>query len=235
MKKILVLPFLFLCINIIAQKNKGTKVDVPFTNYSYLSFNPFSIAEPQFALGLGYGNRFTQRSEVFAELSYVAKHPSYHFDYEKLNGFRFIAEYRYHFLQQWRPIINLGEKRRNRNRRSQPFIGLQFRLKQYRLIDKDNFTNSIDTLTKFRYIANIISLGGALTFGSTYNISKNKRWQLEITTGIGAKQKIVRYKNLPPNYKVVNYEKSRALYTPKINDEIGTPVFPTTIRLRYML
>ncbi len=235
MKKIILLPFLLLFITAIAQKTKRIKVDAPFTKYSYLSFNPFSIAEPQLAVGLSYGNRFTERSEMFIEVSYVAKHPSYNFDYEKLNGFRFIAEYRYHFLQQWKPIINLGEKIRERKRKSQPFIGLQFRLKQYQLIYKDNFTNFVDTLINYRYIANIVSLGGALTFGATYNISKNKKWQLETTIGVGAKQKFVKYKNLPSNYKVLIYEKSRALYTPKINDEIGTPIFPTTIRLRYML
>jgi hypothetical protein len=236
MKKILLLPMLLFVLDTIAQKNKTEKFQEPFSQYSYLSFNPFSIAEPQLAIGLGYGNRFTERSEAFTELSYVAKHPSYHFDYEKLNGFRFIAEYRYHFLQQWRPIIYLGQGIRERKRRSHPFIGLQFRLKQYRLIDKDNFTNSIDTLTKFRYIANVISLGGALTFGATYNISKNKKWQLEVTTGIGAKQKFVKYKNLPSNYKVV--EPTRAVDSfgpPDINEEVGMPVFPTTIRVRYMI
>jgi Protein of unknown function (DUF3575) len=237
MKKIVLLPLLFFVILCQAQKNKAVLPQQSFSKYSYLSFNPFALAEPQFAIGLGYGNRFTERSEVFTELSYVAKHPSYKFKYEKLNGYRFLAEYRYHFLQQWKPIINLGDKHREKNRRSQPFIGLQFRLKGYQFIDRANFTNNIDTLLNYRYIANAISLGGAITFGATYNISKNKRWQLEVTTGIGAKQKFVNYKNLPTGYKVVEEIKAGfiGLRAPDINEAEGTPVFPSTIRIRYML
>ena len=42
-------------------------------NQKYYTFNPISLAEPHMAIGIGFGNRFSERSEYFAELSYLNK------------------------------------------------------------------------------------------------------------------------------------------------------------------
>src|SRR6185436_14938010 len=84
----------------------------------YFSFNPFGLIEPQVAIGIGYGNHFTERSEYFAELSYVGNNYIYGDLLSSLHGARLITQYRYHFLQQWKPILNL--RLRTRKIRTDP-------------------------------------------------------------------------------------------------------------------
>ena len=237
------LPFFIFCfINLsgTAQAKKSQKIsNDAILIGKYLCFNPFGLLESQMAIGAGAGSRFSERSEVFAELSYLGNHPFY--KYTTLNfyhGARLLAQYRYHFLQRWKPLINLGrftKAQREAARKRQDFIGLEFRFKPARFSAYGTFINTAipDTLNKFNYIANLQSIGGAIIFGSTYKLSANGNLMLEITAGIGARQKFVQYKNVPEGYKVSLPPPREWNFIPEINDPVGVPYLPCTIRLRY--
>jgi hypothetical protein len=232
---IFLLPF----IMVNAQLKKGRSPKNRFTeSEKYFSFNPLALAEPQIALGAGFGNRFSERSEYFTELSYLAKQPFYDYSTQKsFQGIRFIAQYRYHFLQQWRPLINLGKRNRERKGRQNPFVGAEFRLKPFNFTDTRSFIKSstADTLNGFLYKANAVSIGGAILFGSTYNISSNGQWKIEVTGGIGGKVKKVKYKNLPAGYEPIFIRGGFGLKPPAIDEAVGMPYFPFCIRMRYVI
>src|SRR5437868_768442 len=108
MKKILLISFCIGNLLVNAQQKSNNPAARHFSETEkYFSFNPFGLIEPQVALGIGYGNRFTERSEYFTELSYVGKNYIYGDLLASLHGARLITQYRYHFLQRWKPILNL--------------------------------------------------------------------------------------------------------------------------------
>ena len=73
MKKILLIPFLFVFIKVTAQKKMSRHTPVIQKGF-YLSFNPHSLFEPeQGAVGLGVGYRISKRIEVWTELNYLYK------------------------------------------------------------------------------------------------------------------------------------------------------------------
>lgn len=236
--------FSFLVSGIIAFAQKAgsiTNTDQYIQLGKYLSFNPLGLLEPQIAAGLGGGIRMSDRSEFFTELSYVAKHPAY--QYDNLNfyhGIRLLAQYRYHFLQQWRPLINFGaitKFQRERRRRNQSFIAVEFRYKPASFSSYNAFENkaTADTLNKYAYKAISHSIGGAILFGETFSLNKEDNLFLEITAGIGAKQKFVKYTNVPQGYSVIPKIPREMNFIPKIDEAVGMPYFPCTIRLRYLL
>jgi hypothetical protein len=221
-------------------KNDQPKIHKYSGNEKYFSFNPLALAELQIAISAGFGNRFTERSEYFTELSYIAKHPLYDMPEKRLHGFRFLAQYRYHFLQRWRPLINLGnftKRNKERNARNNPFIGVEFRLKPFNFSATNTFIRRTpaDTLNKFLYNANAVSVGGAILFGETYNISANGKLKIEITFGIGGKHKFVKFKNIPNGYQLPQFEPVEWNFIPEIYESIAMPYFPSTIRLRYLI
>lgn len=241
MKKFLLL-LLVLCVFIAeAQRITDWQTKQAFTtSEKYFTFSPLALAEPQIAIGAGFGNRFSERSEYFTELSYIAKHPFYDMEEKSLHGFRFLAQYRYHFLQRWKPLINLGNftrLSRERSARRNPFIGIEFRLKPFNFTNTRTFLKSSppDTLNSFLYKANAVSIGGALVFGESYNISSNGKWKLEVTAGIGGKVKIIKYKNVPVGYNPLFIRGGFGLKPPEIDDAVGMPYFPFSIRLKYMI
>jgi hypothetical protein len=197
------------------------------------------VAEPMFAIGPSYGCRFSERSECFFEVAYVSKSPFYDWqDISRLHGARMLAQYRYHFLQQWKPLINFGTRNRRRRERQQPFIAAEFRYKAFSFSSKGNFVNpSIrDTLYGVSFNANTNTLGGALIFGSTFNLSADEKWKLELTAGMGCKQRFVKLKTLPAGYQVYRdlFPKDGPTI-PLLQEEAGFPYFPFAVRLRYVI
>ncbi len=236
MKNWVLFFLLLLSVSGIAQNTKGKSN--PFSGKQYYSFNTLGWVEPHFAIGMGIGNRFTERTEYFTELSYVGKTPFFKLDgFQSLHGFRFLAQYRYHLLQRWKPILDLGLLTAEAKAKHSPFVGLEFRWKYYRFTSTNYFINSTthDTLSKYPYVADANSVGGALVFGYTFKLSKNNKWQLELTAGIGAKQKFVQFKNLPPGYELKIGRKPDVLGPPYIEEAVGMPYIPATARLRYLL
>jgi hypothetical protein len=233
--------FIYFCLcSFIAkaqEKNDKPKIHKYSGNGKHFSFNPLGLAEPQIALGMGFGNHFSERSEYFAELSYIAKNPLYGDIIKSLHGMRLITQYRYHFLQPWRPIATWGLGFGKSRVRQNHFIAAEFRLKTYNFSDKNTFVNraTSDTLNNFLYKANALSIGGGIAFGSIYRIGKSGNWQIEATIGIGAKQKFVHYINKPDNYSINTVKGGFGLKPPQIYEAVGMPYVPCTIRLRYLI
>ncbi|MBI5856413.1 MAG: hypothetical protein HZB42_02085 [Sphingobacteriales bacterium] len=238
MKNYLFLFLMFVSVPVFSQFKKN-KLNAGFDEKEkYFSLNFFSIAEPMFALGPSYGCRFSERSEYFFELAYVAKTPFYDWqNVSRLHGARVLAQYRYHFLQQWKPLINFGNANRRRRERRQPFIGIEFRYKPFSFSSKGNFVNrSIqDTLYNVSFSASTNNLGGALLFGGTFNLSADEKWKLEFTAGIGGKQRFVKLKTIPPGYQVYRVRPADGPTGPLLQEETGAPYFPCAIRLRYVI
>src|SRR5882757_484057 len=103
MKQLLLISFLYVALTAAAQQKDTTPGKHVFKGTEkYLSFNPFGFIESQLTIGMGFGNRFSKRSEYFTELSYVTKNPIYKGYITSLNGAKLITQYRYHILQRWK-------------------------------------------------------------------------------------------------------------------------------------
>jgi len=214
--------FLFtITIESIAQ-NKPSQNQL-FKQQKAFTFNPLALAEPQAAAGLGFSSTLTARSGYFTELSYIFKAPFYGGADPVTGGYRWLLQYRYSLLKKYRRDY---------------FWGAEFRLKGYGFTGTNIFLNKItnDTLDRYNYKAHATSVGGAILFGKIFNFSKSSRWQMEMTAGIGAKQKFVKYKNLPDGYELYAPDFNRkpdALGPPEIDEAVGMPYFPIAIRVRY--
>ncbi len=239
MRIIAILIFCFTNFTIAnAQLNNSKKAKNSYAeSEKYITFNPLALAEPHMAIGAGFGNRFTERSEYFAEFSYVMKPIFYDMNITSLNGYRLLTQYRYHFLQRWRPLINLGKKRRDRTARLNPFVGVECRIKRFSFSDNispalflQNSTTG-DIIKDFSYKAKALVLSTAIVFGGSYNI--NDKWKLEIAGGIGGRNRRVSFKNLPNGYEVFNTPRLSGFRIPAIyeNSEGGTLVY--AIRVKY--
>lgn len=204
----------------------------------YFSLNLFSAAEPRFALGPSFGIRFTERSEFFTEAAYITRSPFYdNARFEKLNGTRIILQYRYHFLQQWRPLFSFLAFRRNLRARHQPFIGIEWRMKPFFFSSTGTFINATtsDTLRSYAFRARSFTYGAALIFGETLNLSSDEKWKLEITAGIGGKQRSVTLKTVPSGYLPYYLPAPEWVSIPPPQIETGGVIFPFAIRLRYVI
>jgi hypothetical protein len=238
MKYYLLFILMGLSLPVFSQVKKNNLHAAFMEKDKYFSINVLSMAEPMFAFGPSFGNRFTERSEYFFEAAYVAKSPFYDWqDISRLHGARLLAQYRYHFLQQWRPLINFGKANRRRRERQQSFIAAEFRYKPFSFSSKGNFVNpfTLDTLINVPFSAGTNTFGGALLFGGTLNLSANEKWKLEITAGIGGKQRIVNLKSIPSGYRVYRELQKEGPVFPLLQEETGAPYFPCTIRLRYII
>lgn len=244
LKSILTIIFLF---PIFSLAQKGEKNAINGFKETYFSFAPLAIFEPHFALGGSFGQRITARSEYFTEASYVAQIPIFNqrdrnnnlFN-TQLKGARIILQYRYHFFKKGKPILNLmsREKRIALAEKWQPFIGIEFRFKSYNFTSYADFINRsiADTLWGQMFTAHANVLGGALIFGNTFNLTKDKRWKLELTYGIGGKQRFVKLKSLSNEYEVYHsFMRKDGPYIPPLYEEVGSLIIPFAIRLRYCI
>jgi hypothetical protein len=198
---------------------------------SFLSFNPLAVAEPNLAVGAGFGKRLTKRSSYFTELSYLFANPFYKTMSGTLSGFRFIGQYRYHLNRFAGSIFRFGGSR------LQSFMALELRAKPYRFSRSGDFINTIqgDTLFNYTYNARAIVLGGAFLFGNIFYLSADGRWQLESSVGLGIKQKRVNFKNPKPPYTIAVLVVQEWGFVPRIYEEVVTVNLPFAVRLRYNL
>lgn len=205
-----------------------------YAREKYFSLNPFGFVEGAMASGIGFGTRFSQRSEYFTELSYLGKNLLYPDYVNSLHGGRLIAQYRYHFLKQLKP--NFDSRSEAGQNRTNSFVGLEFRLKTYNFSNTNNFVNRAvhDTLSDYLYKATAHCLGGAIIFGTTSNIDTRGKWKFEFTFGIGVKQKTVEFKNVPGNYQPI-IVRAKDWGFPTIFESTNTPYFPIGMRMRHVL
>ena len=197
MKRIFLIPFLFISIKVTAQKKVSRHTPV-ITKGLYLSFNPHSIFEPeQGAVGLGVGYRISKRIEVWTELNYLYKgffqNPGY---FDNLKGFRSITSFKYYYYNK-----------------HGMFVGAEFRLKNYSFDDKNTFINmqTNDTLTNFQYKAIHTLAGGAIFWGKRFKLTGNGKFELEGNVGIGVKQRTIKRENVPSGYFKIEFPERRGI------------------------
>lgn len=227
---------LFSCCSLIAQQPKDETIVREATG-KYLTCNPFAIFEPQATVGLGFGNHFSEIGEYYAEFSYLTKSPFNDSRSNNLSGVKIVTQYRYHYLNHRKTAGNSISLRKQKHPKFQPFIGLEFRFKNFNFSGLNSFYNEslVDTIREYNYKANANVVGGAIIFGNTYMISKNTRWNLEVTGGFGGRMKFVKYKNVPKDYKVLPGRRAFGLGVPLIDEAVGLPYFPVALKIKYLI
>lgn len=235
MRIFLLLIFSFSCCRLPAQKPLTFKINSTGEKQTYISLNLLSAAEPQVPLGLSAGARLTERTEIFTEASYITRSPIWDLkEPHRLSGARFLLQYRYHFLQRWKPLLGIRSARRSRY---EPFAGIEGRWKpvsfQY-TSDLVHISNP-DTLRSFPVRGRANTFGLALIMGQTFQLSSNGNWQLELTAGVGGKERKVRLKNVPQGYQSITALNREWLYIPPIEASVSSVTFPLALRLRYRI
>lgn len=216
------------CFAVAAQND--ARLTFPVQSFT---FQPLALAEPPMAIGFGYSRKWTKRSEVFTELSYLTSNPLFPDMNQDLQGLRFLLQYRYHFTSLVKPRAILWRQTGNHL----SFVAIEFRLKNYLISGTENFVNPqlADTIFSKSYQAQAIVVGGAILIGEVYNLSANGKLQLETSIGLGAKQKFVRFKNVPTGYQVMEPGIKEWAFVPKIYEAGNTVYLPFAIRLRYRI
>jgi hypothetical protein len=192
------------------------------TKYPYWSIgvNPFSLGESMSSIGPCAAYRLSPRIELLGEASYIFMNLYKISDWKNLHGYRFIFQ----------PRLYTG-------RNKIFFITPEFRLKQYSYNTSATFINnvSLDTLKNYDHKASQLLIGGALVMGFQARLSKAHNLYLEITGGIGAKQRYIKRKNIPSGYNY-NLKTGGFGLAPHYEwDNDGTPYFPLGFRLIWRL
>ena len=221
MKKIFLVLFVFITTNVVAQKkNRHTPV---LQKGWYLSFNPHSILEPeQSAVGLGVGNRISNKFELWTEINYLYKGFLYEGGgFKNLSGIRSITSFKYYY-----------------STKHGFFVGAEFRLKNYSFGDINTFINkqTNDTLSQFQYTAAHTLIGGGIFWGKRFKLIANGKFEMEGNIGVGVKQRIINHKHVPDGYSVIEYfVKDRISPIPENDIEQTLPYFPAIVRFIYHL
>ncbi len=213
MKKILLVVtcLLFFSVAMNAQKK-----------YPYWSvgFNPFSIGESMSSIGPCAAYRISPRVELWGEASFIFYNLYKLTQWNDLRGYRFIFQPRYY-----------TGKGRNF------FVAPEFRLKQFSYNTSLDFIDPAipDTLKNYAHKSSQVLVGGAFVLGGQVTLSQRHNLFLEITAGVGGKQRYINRKNIPAGYK---YEITMGGFGLKPHydwDNDGTVYFPLGLRLIWKL
>ncbi len=214
MLPLLIVSFLF------AQTKKEQLVSSPHN--VYITFNPLGIAELQSTFGAGIHLPFNNRITFFTEIAAVFKNPVYKNPDDIKFGLRNITQFRYYSKTR---------------KRSTSFIALEARIKYYSFNNVRTFINEVikDTLKQVSHTAVALSVGGGIVFGSRFPLSKNQKWQMELTAGIGVKNKSVFFRNINNNYSPEYVLGGSGMRIPAIDEPGGMPYLPCAIRICYLI
>jgi hypothetical protein len=185
-----------------------------------ISLNPLGIFEPQAAIGLGVGYQFDQHWQLWLESSYLFQ--VYTNNPSCIGGIREILAMKYYF-----------------GLRQSLFFSGEFRWKQVYFHDVADFIdeNTYLAVPGDRYTLENIVFGGAISFGGRIRISKDHRWRLEPSFGLGFKGRTVVRQDVPDYYRYAknpNFLVS-AFSEPERNSARVTIYLPATVRFVYVL
>lgn len=188
--------------------------------YWSIGINPLSPAESMSSIGPCAAYRISSRMELWGELSFIFYNLYKIGDWENLRGYRFVFQPRYY----------LGNSKTF-------FITPELRYKQYSYNSTLTFTNSTstDTLKNYSHKSTQYLIGGALVLGKQLVLSERRKLYLEITAGIGGKQRYIKRKNIPTGYKYEVILGGFGLQPHYQWDNDGTPYFPLGFRLIWKL
>jgi Protein of unknown function (DUF3575) len=220
LKKILFLISLFSVSLLFGQKEK---VHEQLTeNNAFITFNPLGIVELQSTVGAGMQLPVNNHIALFTEIAAVFKHPFYQNPDNIKFGLRNIIQLRYYSKTR---------------KLSTSFVALEARIKHYSFYNVRSFVNEFarDTLNNLSHTAVATSVGGGIVFGTMFPLSKNKKLQMELTAGIGVKQKFVKYKNVNRLYKPLFFQGGSGFSIPAIDETAAMPYLPCAIRICYLI
>lgn len=219
------IPFLFLVIplNIFSQKAGDWKISASESQtekHWSIGVNPLSLAESQLSLGPCVAYRFSERIELWAEASYIFANSYMPKEWKNMSGFRFILQPRY-FMGYNKTF----------------FIAPEFRIKNYSFNNRLEFVNTTtrDTLHNFAFREDQTLAGGALVFGKKYLVSAKHNINLELTFGIGSRQRNIKRKNVPAGYNYLYGTRHYALAPTYEDDRSQAPYFPLGVRFIWNL
>jgi len=206
-----IIAFALLTIRASAQKPQS---------YWSIGFNPLSLAESMSSIGPSVAYRLSPAIELWAEGSIIFNNLYKMEDWKNLRGYRFIFQPRFYV-----------------GRSKKIFITPEFRLKHYSYNSTGTFINSntVDTLDNYAHKASQTLIGGAFVAGTQLNLSKRKNFLLEVTAGIGAKQRNIKRKSIPSGYEYFLQTGGFGLKPHYEYDNDGTPYFPLGFRLVWKL
>ena len=172
------------------------------------------------SVGPSVSYRFSPRVELWSEASFIFKN-LYANDYWKnLKGFRFIFQ----------PRIYL-------NKTGTFFMTPEFRIKQFSYNSSLTFINktTTDTLWDYSHESSQVLIGGGLVFGHQFALSKQHNFFMEITFGVGGKQRYIQRKNIPQGYQYYPETGGFGLRPHYEWNNDGTGYFPFGLRLFWKL
>lgn len=219
MRKCILLFLLLVSIASLAQQKKRRYSPIVQKGF-FLTLNPYSPFEmSQGAVGLGAGYRFSERVELWTQFDYLYKGFFYDGDdFSGLKGFRSITSFRYYY-----------------NNKHGFFVGAEFRFKRYSYRSETDIANPQrgDTITNYRYEAVQSLPGGALFWGKRFKLTPNGKFELEVSIGLGVKNRIIDRRGLPAGYSKLDYEPGYRRVSPlPDHDEEGLlPYLPAGVRL----
>lgn len=120
------------------------------------------------------------------------------------------------------------------------FYGLDLRIKYFSFEDKGSFVNvaSNDTLFNFKHAVSNTLFGAAALVGVRLPISKNKKWALELNTGIGNKYRLVKRKSIPAGYDYYRPDFVEKHYNFTSGQDVSSSenvYFPSALRILFSL
>ena len=185
-----------------------------------IGFNPLSMGESMSSVGPCIAYRISPRVELWGETSFIFYNLYQLTNWQHLKGYRFIFQPRYY----------TGEKRSF-------FIAPEFRIKHFSYTTALDFINSAipDTLRQYAHKSSQLLVGGALVLGKQLILSSRHHLFLEITAGVGAKQRYITRKNIPAGYEYKITLGGFGLQPHYEWDNDGTPYFPVGFRLIWKL
>jgi hypothetical protein len=211
-KKFLVLAFLLASIlHASSQMNKpGWSIGV----------NPFSLFEPLSNLGPCAEIRVSPAVGCWAEASYILRSQYQLNDWKQVRGARILLQPRFYF-----------------SKRREFFIAPEFRLKWFNYSVGLDFVNdqTRDTLMNYFHRATQVQIGGGLVMGIRGWLSRRHQLMVELTGGLGAKNRQIIRHDIPAGYQFVYNWRGFGL-TPHYELDNDVAVFiPGSIRLIWKL
>jgi len=150
-----------------------------------IGVNPFSIFEPLSNIGPCAEIRVSPTVGCWSELSYIFRNQYQLNDWQRVRGYRFIFQ----------PRFYLGRGRYF-------FVAPEFRLKRFNYSITLDFENKQtgDTLNNYFHRATQTQTGGGLVLGMRSWLSRKNNLTMELTGGLGAKNRQISRHHIPAGY-----------------------------------
>lgn len=180
-----------------------------------LSWNPLGLIEPSMAIGIGIGYHSKSNLEIWSETSLLIN--VLYASGGKTSGMRQILQLK-RFISKNQGLFIAGE----------------IRYSFFTYHASNNFINIAvhDTILNLSNTSNHYVFGAGLQVGYRWPLTNDSKFMLELTGGLGIKNKIIRWHGIPAGYKYIH-----ASIDPNIWDFIETSgisvYLPGSLRLIY--